>query len=216
MASIRTSREFNAQLKDRTTREGLVHNAAYSSLITNFLVVLQHLQEERYRVRPREDAKPEYTTLLFEAFDLSEVTTAAKEQLGNQHPITQMVRAKDSEIREGVVKLQEHYSRVLLAAGLGQLVDLVIHEIGAPLGRINREIAFLEKILMDHDIGSPSTNKWTGALASIKGWLEQIATLRRRLDPRTAGNAGVSTSFDYQMKYLAIWLSMKTLSQDKA
>jgi hypothetical protein len=70
IASIKTSRGGNPELKDRTTREGLVHNFSYDQLVDWFKRVLLLLEEERYRLRPREDAKPEYTTSLFEAFDL--------------------------------------------------------------------------------------------------------------------------------------------------
>lgn len=196
IASIKTSREGNSELKDRTTREGLVHNHAYEQLIEWFLRVISILEEERYRLRPREDAKPEYTTTLFEAFDMTGVVDEADKQLGRAHPVTKLVKNKDLEIREGVKKLQEHYSRVLLAAGLGQLVDLVIHEIGAPLGRVNREMDFLKGILETYDFGQALEKQIEDSLSSIKGWLEQIGNLRARLDPKTAGKRGRSTSFD--------------------
>lgn len=196
IASIKTSRHTNPELKDRTTREGLVHNEAYEQLLQWFISVLKVLEEERYKLRPREDAKPEYTTSLFEAFDMTDVVVEADKQLGKQHPVSKLVKSKDQEIREGVKKLQEHYSRVLLAAGLGQLVDLVIHEIGAPLGRVNREINHLMKILEKYDLDDSDNNEVSKGFESIKGWLEQIANLRARLDPKTAGKRGRATSFD--------------------
>ncbi|MBU0912866.1 MAG: ATP-binding protein [Gammaproteobacteria bacterium] len=196
IASIRTSRETNPELKDRTTREGLVHTAEFEQLKEWFERVLSVLENERYSLRPREDARPEYTTTLFEAFDMSDVVKEATSQLGVSHPVTKLVKVKDADIREGVKKLQAHYSRVLLAAGLGQLVDLVIHEIGAPLGRINREIIFIrktiEKLKIDHEISETLTKSFTSTL----GWLEQIGNLRARLDPKTAGKRGRATSFD--------------------
>jgi signal transduction histidine kinase len=196
IASIRTTRVRNPELRDRTTREGLVHNVAYDELKKYFLLTLQVLEEERYRVRPREDAKPEYTTSLFEAFDLTEVVSQVDEQLGKKHPVAKLVRTKDQEIRMGVQKLQEHYSRVLMAAGLGQLVDLVIHEIGAPLGRIIRELSFVRRTLLKAEIEGETTSKINESLESIDGWLEQISNLRARLDPKTAGKRGRATSFD--------------------
>ena len=196
IASIKTSRHTSPELKDRTTREGLVHNEAYEQLLHWFVSVLRVLEEERYKLRPREDAKPEYTTSLFEAFDMSEVVVEAGKQLGKQHPVSKLVKSKDQEIREGVQKLQDHYSRVLLAAGLGQLVDLVIHEIGAPLGRVNREINHLIKVLEEYDLDGRDSDDVSQGFKSIKGWLEQIANLRARLDPKTAGKRGKATSFD--------------------
>jgi signal transduction histidine kinase len=196
IASIKTSRVTNPELRDRTTREGLVHTPEFEQLKIWFERILAVLEGERYRLRPREDTKPEYTTTLFEAFDMSDVVIETTNQLGKSHPVTKLVKVKDNDIREGVKKLQSHYSRVLLAAGLGQLVDLVIHEIGAPLGRVNREIAYLKKTIGKHDFQSDINEKVVDSFASIQGWLEQIGNLRARLDPKTAGKRGRATSFN--------------------
>ncbi len=212
IAAIRISREGNPEIKDRTTREGVVHNEQYRALQEWFKRILALLEEERYRIRPREDAKPEYATTIFEAFDMTEVVRATDEQLGRRHPVSKLVRQKDGEIREGVKRLQEHYSRVLLAAGLGQLVDIVIHEIGAPLGRINRELKQLEKELK----GVPATDQQEridSSLTHIRGWLEQIHNLRARLDPKTAGKRGRATTFTVQEEIIGNLLLYESLIQ---
>ena len=196
IASIRTSREVNPQLVDRTTREGLVHNFEYRQLIDWVTRVLSLLEEDRYRIRPRDDTKPEYTTTLYEAFDMSNVVEQSRKRLGKAHPVTTLVVEKDKEIREGVRKLQEHYSRVLLAAGLGHLVDLVIHEIGAPIGRINREMLFLQKLLRKYAFSKEDKATIAKSIKSILGWSEQVSNLRARLDPKTAGKRGRATSFN--------------------
>ncbi|MBK8476276.1 MAG: hypothetical protein IPL39_08135 [Opitutaceae bacterium] len=144
VAAIRSSRESNPGLIDRTTREGLVHNSDYEQLTIWAPRILALLEEERYIARPREEKESEEIHTLFEAFDLSPVVEEADRRLGRQHPVAQLVRKSDGNIREGVRRLQEHYSRLLMTAGIGQMVDIVIHEIGAPVGRVNREIAHLE------------------------------------------------------------------------
>ena len=202
ISSIKISRENNPELRDRTTREGLVHTPEFDHLKDWFIRVLSTVEQERYRLRPREDAKPEYTTTLFEAFDMTEVVDEADKQLGKKHPVTKLVKEKDHEIRDGVKKLQEHYSRVLLAAGLGQLVDLVIHEIGAPLGRINREITYLRKLINEYELDGQDSEDIDKSFNSISGWLEQIANLRGRLDPKTAGKRGRATSFSVEEEVL--------------
>lgn len=211
IAAIRISRETNPHLLDRTTREGLVHNHAYEQLVEWFKHVLLVLEEERYRLRPREDAKPEYTNTLFEAFDLSEVVNEADKQLGKKHPVSKLVRVKDTEIRDGVKKLQDHYSRVLLAAGLGQLVDLVIHEIGSPLGRINREINYLSGLIENRKLAGGLDEQLSNSFTSIKSWLEQIANFRQQLDPKTAGKRGRSTSFNIADEVLGNLLLFENL-----
>jgi len=206
IAAVRISRDGNPALVDRTTREGLVHNHEYHSLTDWFVRVLALLEEERYKLRPREETRPEEMSTLFEPFDMSDVVAEADKQLGRTHPVSRLVKQKDSDIREGVKRLQDHYSRVLLAAGLGQLVDIVIHEIGAPLGRVTREvehlqrqiIGSLDKNVLDKLLGEGAHAQLVQTFSRLKAWLEQIANLRERLVPRAAGKRGRLSSFVVQ------------------
>ena len=210
VAAIRCSRESNPELIDRTTREGLVHNNAYEQLKLWVVRILALLEEERYKVRPREENRVDEIHTLFEAFDLSPVVEEADRQLGKQHPVSKLVRKSDSNIREGVKRLQEHYSRLLMTAGMGQLVDLVIHEIGTPVGRANREVAHLEKLL-HKQVASDQLKEVENSIASLKGWLEQIVALRARLDPKTAGKRGRATTFSVQEEILGNLLLFENL-----
>jgi signal transduction histidine kinase len=197
IAAIRISRLRNLGLKDRTTREGLVHNDAYGSLKIWFGHILKLLEEERYRVRPREETQPPEVTTIFEAFDMSEVVHQADQQLGPHHPLAQLVRKKDAVVREAIRNLQEHYSRVMLAAGFGQMVDTVVHEIGAPLGRANRELSRLEKDLQA-TVGDYRATGLAHRITNIKAHLEQIFNCREMLMPKTAGRRGRATTFSVQ------------------
>lgn len=196
IGALRIGRKENPSLVDRTTREGLVHNAAYASLLDWVERVLALLEEQRYRLRPRETTEPEEVRTLFEPFDLAPVVREADRQLGATHPVSVLVRKSDEDIREGVRRLQEHYSRLLMTAGLGQMVDLVIHEIGAPVGRANRELDHLERLLKDGLEDEASRRRALESIHDIKGWLEHVVALRARLDPKTAGKRGRATSFD--------------------
>jgi len=206
IAAVRISRHDNPNLTDRATREGLVHNHEYHAITDWFIRILALLEEERYAVRPREEKKPEELSTLFEPFDMSDVVAEVDKQLGKAHPVSKIVKKKDTDIREGVKRLQDHYSRVLLAAGLGQLVDLVIHEIGAPLGRVSRDVGHLEKQLMgtfssnalDKLLGSGAHKKLENTFIKIKAWLEQIGNLREKLIPKAAGKRGRVSSFVVQ------------------
>jgi signal transduction histidine kinase len=197
IAAIRISRAHNADLVDRATREGFVHNFAYQALQDWFTRILALLEAERYDLRPREEVKPQEISTLFEPFDMSDVVREADKQLGAKHPVASLVKKKDADIREGVQRLQEHYSRLLIAAGLGQLVDVVIHEIGAPLGRASRELNQLEKELAKM-LGSPRSGELADRFNAIKAWFEQIYNLRERLIPKAAGRRGRTTSFNVQ------------------
>jgi signal transduction histidine kinase len=210
VAAIRLTRDGNPQLVDRTTREGLVHNSAYDALIEWAIRAQALLESERYALRPRDERAGEEVHGLFEIFDLTPVVVEADKQLGRQHPVSQLVRKSDANIREGVRRLQEHYSRLLMTAGLGQMVDLVIHEIGAPIGRANRDLAHLERQLKKVLEGEALSESME-TTASLKGWLEQIVALRNRLDPKTAGKRGRATSFNVEEEVLGNLMLFETL-----
>jgi len=195
IAAIRISRENNAELRDRTTREGLIHNASFESMRDWFIRILRLLEEVRYGLRPREEVTQQESNALFEAFDLSTVVHEADQQLGMAHPLSQLVRQSDQTIRDGVIRLQDHYSRLLMTAGVGQLVDLVIHELGAPLGRAGREIIHVEKQL-ERLLKAADRKEVVDSLGNVRAYLEQIVGLRARLNPKAAGLRGKSTTFD--------------------
>lgn len=197
VSAIRISREDNDKLTDRTNREGLVHNDAYEDLKKWYIRILGLLEAERYLVRPREEDEPEETSLLYEPFDMSEVVSQANRQLGPAHPVAKLVKTKDGEIRDGVKRLQDHYSRLLMSAGLGQLIDVVVHEIGAPLGRAHREVNNLESSLRT-TLGDHRFSGLDGCFTNLRAYLEQIYNLRERLMPKVAGKRGRATAFYVQ------------------
>jgi signal transduction histidine kinase len=194
VAAIQISRDSNPELRDRSTREGLVLNDAYRELEAWFTEVLSMIEEYRYSVRPRRPA-PASAEPLFEAFDLGEAVRQVRATLGPSHPVTGMVAQLEAQVSEGVERIQEVFSRLLMSAGLGQMVDVVIHEIGAPLGKITRQIDLLDRAARESS-DPQLVASVVPMITSINGWLEQIHNLRQRLDPQTAGRRGRATSFN--------------------
>ena len=194
VAAIRISREENPDLRDRSTREGMVLNAEHAALEKWFKEILFLLEEKRYDIRPRRKADDQIEPL-FEAFDVSPAVQQVRKELGKDHPVSTLFTDTEKQLKEGVERVQEVFSRLLMSAGLGHMVDIVIHEIGAPLGKINRQLAVMEKQLTQllEDRGRA---KVEAMIQSIKSWLEQIHNLRQRLDPQTPAKRGRATSFD--------------------
>lgn len=194
VAAIKISRDANQDLSDRSTREGLVMNSAYEELQIWFKEVLQNVEVERYRLRPREN-KELHKEALFEAFDIRETVTQTKTALGSQHEVTALIVQLEQQVNEGVERVQDMFSRLLMSAGLGQMVDVVIHEIGAPIGKIVRQLAILERhVGNSKDQQLQKTVK--PMIVALRGWLEQLQNLRQRLDPQIAGKRGRTTTFD--------------------
>ena len=194
IAAIRISRDENPDLRDRSTREGMVKNSAHQGLENWFKRVLTILEEERYKVRPRKEIASR-SDPLFEPFDFSQTIQEARQTLGTKHPVTQLIEETEKQVTLGVEQVQEVFSRLLMSAGLGHMVDIVIHEIGAPLGKINRQLIILERQL-SKIVEEDDRKKIEPSFAGIKGWLEQIHHLRQRLDPQTPGKRGRAVSFN--------------------
>lgn len=191
VAAIRLSRESNPDLQDRSAREGMIKNSAHQALEDWFIAVIQKLEEARYRVRPKQEKKN--SDALFEAFDVSPALAKAKEELGNDHPVTKLIQATEAQVSIGVERVQEVFSRLLLSAGLGHMVDVVIHEIGAPLGKINRQVEITKRMLSKDFVEVPVG--YGESFAKMLSWTDQIYALRRRLEPHTAGRRGRASSF---------------------
>lgn len=196
VAAIKISRDTNPDLRDRSTREGLVMNESYNALEIWFVDVLKEIESYRYDVRPRRQTDTAKDPL-FEAFDIRDTVSQARTALGPDHQVAALITQMERQVNEGVERVQEVFSRLLMSAGLGQMVDIVIHEIGAPIGKINRQVEILERRVI-----ASKDPKFVEAvvpmITSIKGWLEQVHNLRQRLDPQTAGRRGRATSFNVQ------------------
>ena len=194
VAAIRISREANPELRDRSTREGLVVNDAYADLKRWFVLVLARLEQVRYKARrPRARTRP--AEPLFEKFDLSEPVRTSRRQLGADHPVSRAIDSANRRIREGVQELQEAFSRLMMVAGLGHMVDMVVHELGAPIGKIERQLLLLRRELKARLEGEGAAAV-ESMLDSIAAWVSQLQAFRRRLEPQTPGKRGRATAFD--------------------
>lgn len=194
VAAIRISRHDNPALKDRSTREGMVLNVEHEALEEWFKRILSVLEEERYKVRPRRES-PLRSDPLFEAFDIAPAVKEVRGQLGREHPVTLLMEKAEKQVADGVERVQDVFSRLLMSAGIGHLVDIVIHEIGAPLGKVNRQIAILERRL-GKPPSPPAFDAIREDLDHIKEWLAQMHHLRERLDPQTPGKRGRAVTFE--------------------
>jgi signal transduction histidine kinase len=193
VSSVKISRLSNPGLIDRSNREGMVLNEEHAALEHWLKEVLTILEKERYGLRPRKESLSD-SQPLFESFDLKPTLREVRKQLGPRHPVTKLISQADEEIKKGVERVQEAFSRLLLLSGLGQMVDIVIHEIGAPVGKIARQLMLIEKEI--EGIKEEGTReKISQRVTPIKSWLQQILLLRERLDPQTPAKRGRATVF---------------------
>ena len=176
-------------------------NAAFDSLMDWFKEILTILETNRYEVRPRKISTVRMESL-FGTFDLSGEARETKKVLGTDHPLTLMIGDRRRRMAEGVKQVQEVFSRLLFLSGLGHMVDIVIHEIGTPIGKIGRQLKILEnhlQRLLDHKAMStisPSIHR-------IRRWIGEIYLFRTRLDPQTPSRRGTAERFKVQAEIQA-------------
>lgn len=119
----------NPELKDQSNREGIVESNAFEDLKEYIKLILNEVEQRRYKERPREN---EQSTMahksLFEKFSLSSISEEIKEHNPDQEQILTLITQKESEIKEAVTKVQEVISRYRRLSTLGQLVDPIIHD----------------------------------------------------------------------------------------
>ena len=195
VAAIRISREQNPLLIDRSNREGMVINDAHIALEDWFREALSILEEQRYRVRPRSkssEPSPQASSL-FEVFDLTATVNRARDTFGSENPFVPELEQVADDIEKGVERIQEVFSRLLMSAGLGHMVDMVVHEIGRPLGSLNRRLIMLQKQIENicNDDGTLSKH-----IQAMKSSLEDIHNLRERLNPHTPAKRGRAEVFN--------------------
>ena len=196
IAAIKISRDFNAELRDRSNREGIIKNAAHDSLMDWFREILTILEAKRYQVKPRKK-NIQRTAQMFSAFDLSSEARESRKLLGAEHPLTKQIDDRSRQVAEGVKDVQEVFSRLLFLSGLGHMVDIVIHEIGTPVGKVARELMILEKRLHKLVLGK-ALSTVQPSLVRIRRWIKEIYLLRKRLDPQTPSRRGRAEHFKVQ------------------
>jgi len=189
IAAVKISRERNAGLEDRSNREGLVVNEAYIALKSWFEEILSILEIERYAIRPRNKVIQQSSNSLFESFDLSNTVALAKETLGDEHEFVSVLINVAHEVDKGVEHVQEMFSQLLTTAGLGQMIDMIIHDIGQPIGKLDRNLLFLRKEMQKNcESGLPY-------IEAMKAAIEQLHIFHDRLDPHTPAKRGRSEFF---------------------
>lgn len=197
LGAILIGRDQNKDLKDRSSREGLIANAEFEDLRRKAIAVLALLELKRYDLRKKEGAVKVTPRAqpVFSALTLKPTIERLRTEAKASEAVIKIVEEADVEIKEGVERIQDLYSTLLATAGLGHLVDLVIHEIGNPLGKAVLKTEAIRKTI-EKDVPEPPKVKLETQIEDLKRWHSQIHALRQQLEPNTAAKRGKATTFD--------------------
>jgi signal transduction histidine kinase len=173
--------DTNPLLKDQSNREGIVEGQALEDVNDFIKLILNEVEQRRYQERPRESEKQSVSKeSLFEKFSLKSISTLLKEKAPAQKEILEAVEKKDIEIKESVSKVQEVISRYRRLTTLGQLIDVVVHDGGNYLNKIDLQANLITKELKKPDIDKEEIQK---LVTNIQGIRKDFAQLFRRIEP---------------------------------
>ena len=153
-------RDRNPQLTDQSNREGIIDGPAFGDLRKAVAEILSMIEVERYKIRPRRDAKRKRRGGLLDRFDLSAISDAVRQELPHDTRIQSLVEATQENFDQRIGEVGEVLARYHRLATLGQLVDKVVHDTAQPIVAIRQSATLGSRELGEiaDEIGS-----WVGS-----------------------------------------------------
>ena len=173
--------DTNPELKDQSNREGIVDSQSFVDLKEFIILILNEVEIRRYNERPREnDDVIKGKESLFDRFSLKEVLVYLNEKLPENKEVLQLIQQKEIEINDGVKKVQEIISRYRRLTSLGQLIDVILHDGGNYLGKIDIQANLIKKNLKSSAINFDSIELNADKIIKIR---QDFAQLFKRIEP---------------------------------
>lgn len=173
--------DTNPELKDQSNREGIVDSQSFVDLKEFIVLILNEVEIRRYSERPREnDDVNKGTESLFDRFSLKEVLVYLNEKLPENKEVLDLIQQKEIEINEGVKKVQEIISRYRRLTTLGQLIDVILHDGGNYLGKIDIQANLIKRQLKNSTINFDAIESNADKIIKIR---EDFAQLFKRIEP---------------------------------
>lgn len=164
-------RDKNPELIDQTNRQGIIDGPAFSDLRVAVLQLLQMLEIERYRIRPRQERKSEGG--LFDRIDLGELQSAVASSVPGESHIPKMVADIQKKIDDRLENVGEDLSRYHRLATLGLLIDQVVHELAQPIVAI-RQASTLGTESIDGTLKRNTVTAPSRIFDKLKGYFTKI------------------------------------------
>ena len=119
--------ETNPLLKDQSNREGIVESQAFEDLKSYVILILNEVEQRRYKERPRKEKK-KTSKSLFEPFSLTSLSDIIRDKKPEVKEILSLIDEKEAELKSSIIKVQEIISRYRRLSTLGLLIDPIIHD----------------------------------------------------------------------------------------
>lgn len=172
--------DSNPELKDQSNREGLVDNQSFEDLKEYVLLILNELEIRRYNERPRENTEPTSHSNLFERFSLKEIVKYINANIPQNETILKLINKKDEEVKEGLTILQNTLARYRRLSTLGFMVDIILHDGGNFLNKIDLCSKRIEIELGKEDVNIELIKKKNSEIIKHRKDFNQLF---RRIEP---------------------------------
>lgn len=120
--------ESNPLLKDQSNREGIVESQAFEDIKDYIKLILNEVEQRRYKERRPQNLQRKSSKSLFEAFSLATIAAYIREKNPDIKSVLSLIEQKENEIKDSITKVQEVLSRYRRLSTLGQLIDPIIHD----------------------------------------------------------------------------------------
>jgi signal transduction histidine kinase len=171
----------NPELKDQSNREGIVESQSFTDLKEFIILILNEIETRRYIERPRENEPTSQNKAgLFDRFSLANILEYVNEKFPNNKEVIQLVQSKENEIQEGVRKVQDVITRYRRLSTLGQLLDVILHDGGTYLGKIDIQAGIIKK---EGNKIPPNIEGVISSADKIIKVRENFAQLFKRIEP---------------------------------
>ena len=142
--------ETNPLLKDQSNREGIVESQAFEDLKDYVKLILNEVEQRRYKERPREEKK-KTSKSLFEPFSLTSLSDIIRDKKPEVKEILSLIDEKEAELKSSIIKVQEIISRYRRLSTLGLLIDPIIHDGRNLLNKIDLKITLIIREVQKKD-----------------------------------------------------------------
>lgn len=146
VASVGITAKENPDLKDQSSREGIVESTGFASFRQAILSILSKLEVRRFdwRRRAEPDSKP--LPGVFNQLDIGPISDLVRKKYPKDRELLAVVDRTETSFHHGVKEVQKVVSRYRRLSTLGQLVDVILHEGRTPVAAISNEA---ELLMMD-------------------------------------------------------------------
>lgn len=185
---ISITADKNPELNDRSNREGLDNNSAYSDLQNIMKFVLNDTENLRYafkRKKPESKERNEQKGL-FDPPDFNKISEAVNRGETNKKSTLALISKAEADWRNQIKKFQSVLSQYHALATLGGIVDKILHDGRQPLAKIQTEAGLgqeaAEDLLATH-VDVPQLKNFEKRFSRIVGQSSILRDVFRRAEP---------------------------------